>query len=53
MAKQCHILAVDDNALNRGVIERIVTRKGHRVTLAEGGKDALDKIEKLFLAAAI
>jgi class 3 adenylate cyclase len=45
MAKQCHILAVDDNALNRGVIERIVSRKGHQVTLAEGGREALSKIE--------
>lgn len=45
MNKQCHILAVDDDALNRGVIERIVARKGYAVTLADGGKDALEKIE--------
>jgi class 3 adenylate cyclase len=45
MAKQCHILAVDDNALNRGVIERIVSRQGHKVTMASGGREALEKIE--------
>ncbi len=46
MSKSCHILAVDDDALNRGVIERIVARKGHRVTLASGGKEALQKIKQ-------
>jgi class 3 adenylate cyclase/ActR/RegA family two-component response regulator len=44
MGKSCHVLAVDDDAMNRGVIERIVTRKGHKVTLANGGREALDKI---------
>jgi len=46
LTKICHILAVDDNALNRGVIERIVTRKGHKVTMASGGREALEKVEK-------
>ncbi|MCF6256105.1 MAG: response regulator [Gammaproteobacteria bacterium] len=46
MSKSCNILAVDDDALNRGVIERIVTRKGHKVTLATDGKDALHKIRR-------
>ncbi|MDT8385423.1 MAG: adenylate/guanylate cyclase domain-containing protein [Gammaproteobacteria bacterium] len=46
MSKSCHILAVDDDALNRGVIERIVARKGHRVSLASGGKEALQKIDE-------
>lgn len=46
MSKSCHILAVDDDALNRGVIERIVARKGHKVTLASGGKEALQKINE-------
>jgi len=45
MSKSCNILAVDDDALNRGVIERIVARKGHNVTLASGGKEALQKIK--------
>ncbi len=46
MSKSCNILAVDDDALNRGVIERIVARKGHKVTLASGGKEALQKIRE-------
>ncbi len=46
MSKSCNILAVDDDALNRGVIERIVARKGHNVTLASGGKEALQKVQE-------
>ena len=46
MSKSCNILAVDDDALNRGVIERIIARKGHTVTLASGGKEALQKIKQ-------
>lgn len=45
MSKSCRILAVDDDALNRGVIERIVARKGHTVVLASSGKEALQKVE--------
>jgi adenylate cyclase len=45
MSKSCHILAVDDEPLNQGVIERIVARKGgHSVTMASGGQEALDKL---------
>jgi adenylate cyclase len=46
MSKSCNILAVDDDALNRGVIERIVKRKGHNVTLASGGKEAVEKVNE-------
>lgn len=46
MSKSCNILAVDDDALNRGVIERIVKRKGHNVTLASGGKEAIEQIKQ-------
>ena len=44
MSKTGHILAVDDEPLNRGVIERIVSRKGYDISLASSGKEALDKI---------
>ena len=46
MSKSCNVLAVDDDALNRGVIERIVARKGHKVTLASGGKEAIEKVKE-------
>ncbi len=46
MSKSGNILAVDDDALNRGVIERIITRNGHKVTLASDGKEALHKIRR-------
>lgn len=45
MSKKGHILAVDDEPLNRGVIERIVNRKGHDVTLVASGQEALDKLQ--------
>lgn len=44
MSKAGQILAVDDEPLNRGVIERIVSRKGHEITLAGSGREALDKL---------
>ncbi len=46
MSRSGNILAVDDDVLNRGVIERIVARKGHSVTLASDGKEALHKIRQ-------
>jgi adenylate cyclase len=46
MSESYNILAVDDNALNRGVIERMVSRDGHTVTLASGGLEALKKISE-------
>jgi len=36
------VLAVDDAALNREVVERSLTRRGARVTTAEDGQQALD-----------
>jgi adenylate cyclase len=46
MSEGGNILAVDDNAQNREIIERIVAREGHKVTLASGGKEALQKIQE-------
>lgn len=39
------ILVVDDQALNREVLERFLSRQGHYVVLAEGGPQALERLE--------
>jgi adenylate cyclase len=37
-----HVLVVDDNEGNRDVLSRRLTRQGHRVTMAAGGREALE-----------
>lgn len=39
------ILVAEDNQVNRMVTEKILTRAGHRVTLAEDGDAALDTLD--------
>lgn len=41
-----HILVVDDNDSNRALLERQLTRQGHRVTGAADGREALDFLVK-------
>ena len=40
-AKPGHVLVVDDNIVNRKMLDRDVRRQGHQVTMAENGKEAL------------
>ena len=40
------ILAVDDEPINRMVLEEILTDAGARVTLAAGGQEAVDRIQE-------
>ncbi|MCB1538846.1 MAG: response regulator [Rhodospirillales bacterium] len=42
LAKPMEILVVDDNAVNRKVMQGLLARDGHRVTAAASGKEALD-----------
>ena len=39
------VLVAEDNRTNRQVIERVLARGGHRVTLVEDGEAALDALE--------
>jgi len=41
-----NILAADDNAVNRLVIKKILTRAGHSITLVNDGNDALSALEE-------
>ena len=40
------LLVVDDNEMNRDMLSRRLTRKGHTVKVAEGGAQALEMIEE-------
>lgn len=42
--KQGHLLVVDDNEMNRDMLSRRLSRRGHTVDTAEGGQQALDMI---------
>lgn len=44
IAPKAHVLVVDDNEMNRNVIERLLEVYQVRVTNAVSGRDALDKI---------
>ena len=39
------LLVVDDNSVNRIMLSRYITRLGYRATLAENGRQALDKLQ--------
>jgi adenylate cyclase len=45
-AERGRILVVDDNAANRDLLSRRLTRAGHEVVEAEGGAAALDMLER-------
>jgi serine phosphatase RsbU (regulator of sigma subunit)/ActR/RegA family two-component response regulator len=40
------LLVVDDNALNRDLLERYLQRQGHDVVLAENGRQALERVRQ-------
>jgi signal transduction histidine kinase/CheY-like chemotaxis protein len=40
------ILLVEDNLVNQRVATRLLEKRGHRVTIAENGQEALRKLEK-------
>jgi len=41
-----HVLVVEDNALNRRLVQRLLERRGHQVTVANDGKEALELLEQ-------
>jgi signal transduction histidine kinase/ActR/RegA family two-component response regulator len=44
-AAAARLLAVDDNEINRGVIEHLAKELGYAVDLVEGGREAVDRIK--------
>ena len=42
---QIHLLVVEDNAINRKVAEKMLNRRGYKVSLAPNGKEALAAIQ--------
>ena len=45
-ARSLSFLVVEDNAVNRALIERLLEKRGHNVTLAANGREALEKHDK-------
>jgi adenylate cyclase len=43
---QAHLLVVDDNATNRDVLSRRLEREGYRVSCAENGRLALERVRE-------
>jgi CheY-like chemotaxis protein len=39
------LLVVDDNSMNRIMLSRYITKLGYQATLAENGRQALDKLQ--------
>lgn len=46
MKSNISILIVDDEEMMRALLEKILSREGYRVSTAEDGRDALDKIDQ-------
>jgi sigma-B regulation protein RsbU (phosphoserine phosphatase) len=46
MNQASRILIVDDNADNRELLSRLLTRQGHETFMANDGKEALDRLSK-------
>jgi CheY-like chemotaxis protein len=44
--KSLHILLVEDNRVNQTVATRLLQKRGHRVTLAESGEEALETLAR-------
>jgi len=45
-AKRSRVLLVEDNVVNQRVAAGLITRRGHHVTLAQDGQEALDRLEQ-------
>ena len=44
--KQLHILLAEDNAINQKLAVRLLEKQGHRVALAETGRQAVEAVER-------
>ena len=47
LAVKRHLLVVDDNEINRILLQALLRRRGYRVTLAKGGREAVDLADKI------
>ena len=44
-ARSVHVLLVEDNVVNQRVASGLLTRRGHHVTIAQHGREALERLE--------
>jgi len=45
-SRPLRILVAEDNAVNLHLVQRLLERRGHSVTIATNGKEALDRLEQ-------
>lgn len=41
-----HVLLVEDNAINRKLIDRVLSKAGHTLTMVDNGLEAVEEVEK-------
>jgi CheY-like chemotaxis protein len=46
IASGMHILVAEDNVVNQAVIQRLLTKRGHRVSIANNGRGAVEACER-------
>jgi len=44
--RRLHVLLAEDNVVNQRLAASVLERRGHRVTIAENGREALDALER-------
>src|SRR5262245_20321471 len=44
--RRLHVLLAEDNAVNQRLAQSLLERRGHRVTIAANGREALDALER-------
>ena len=42
--RRLHVLLAEDNAVNQRLAASLLERRGHRVTIADNGREALDAL---------
>lgn len=52
-SKELHILVVDDDALNRHLVKKMIEKRGHRVSVACDGREAVEFIERTYVDLVI
>lgn len=45
-AQKCHVLLVEDNAINQRIVHRKLTAKGFQVTIANNGREAVEAVQQ-------
>ena len=47
LAEPMHVLVAEDNAINQKLIEKLLSRDGHKVTIVSNGLEAMEALERI------